>query len=586
MSDTQQGGQAPANQPPDAVPHGEEPSGQRQGELPDSWAGASVVLFREMRSILGVWAPWILVLGILGFGYFKFEELRSTYLDDVREAMVEIRESYNAMADINKKQIANFEDSLAVSEKLDAKLIELGELVAQRTQALQARQAELDRALADVAAAAQQQRDAEQAQEDAQDELEATQEKIEKSKQELQRRAATLGDLREGLSSLAEIARTAVEPGSDEEDKVAAIIARYVVDPVAIFTAYLSGGGDRTALDDLVGLEQAHLLRLIDSNQGFGAAFWLRDSGSAGEGLIIAAGAQDGTEYRDLLGIEIGEGRINESYPIKRIFATRLPDSGNWLQERGTYFMEIGDEEWETDWWEQEPGDSWKLSDILLEGGDFDSVLALHGSDEPKAFLGHDALRAALSQTADGRESLADPYYEPALNLGMVQRAADFDRVLNRANLQRLPASLRPTFEELLRAGVARDLARNLDPRLIGELAAAALQPGFAIAEVRRPLPDLYAAQREQQQQQTLQQAQQQSSPEQQSLPEQAPPHTRPLRLLVVARYEAGPNPQDLGHAAFNFEREEELAPWRLVEFAGGFGAEPRLQLSAERLAE
>ena len=111
MSGEQQQGRQQVSEPQNG-------ESSQNGGAPETWAGASVVLFREMRNILGIWAPWMLVLGILGFGFFKFEELRATYLDDVREAMVEIRESYNAMADINKKQIANFEASLAVSEKL------------------------------------------------------------------------------------------------------------------------------------------------------------------------------------------------------------------------------------------------------------------------------------------------------------------------------------------------------------------------------------------------------------------------------------------------------------------------------------
>jgi hypothetical protein len=544
----------------------------------DEAASAAVGLFREMRSTLGVWAPWILVLVIFGFGFYKFEELRATYLDDVKDTLVEIRESYRAMGELNKQQIANFKESLEIREQLDAKLNELGGLAAKRTKALQEIQTRLGLAQAEVAAAEQQRREAEQARARAGDELKQTRQEIERSKQELQRRAVTLGNLREELSRLAAITRDAVGPGSPNYDEVAGIIARSVVDPVAMLASYFAAPSESNAaaLSDLVGIERAHLPRLVETNQGFGATLWLEGTLGPGEAgsMIVVAGEQDESEYRHLIGFDTQDGRINEAEFAFAIFAARLPDTRDWLRERAASFIVIGEEEVESEWWEEDPGRGWTLTDFVQELSQEEEAdfRVLHGADRPKQFLGPDALRTALSRTEGGRGTLRQTYRTPALNLAMIERAADFEAVLRRADLQRVPASLQSALEGLLRAAVTRDLeaadvhiAAHLNPEVIGEGAAAALRPGFAVAEVRRPEPPP------------------QLQVQQQPLPEQPPAAEATPRLLVLTRYRIGPAPDELGHAAFTFEREDEGAPWRLVEFLGGHGAELGLPLATRR---
>ena len=93
--------------------------------LPANWAAASVVLFREIRSILGVWAPWLLILALFGFGFYKFEELRSTHLKEIKNSLVEMRDTYRSMASVTAQQIENFDRTLEIRDDLDSKLRKL-----------------------------------------------------------------------------------------------------------------------------------------------------------------------------------------------------------------------------------------------------------------------------------------------------------------------------------------------------------------------------------------------------------------------------------------------------------------------------
>ena len=63
---------------------------QGQDGPTQNWAGATVQLVREAKSTLGPKAPWILIFLILGFGIYKFEELRSSTQKEVQTHLLQL----------------------------------------------------------------------------------------------------------------------------------------------------------------------------------------------------------------------------------------------------------------------------------------------------------------------------------------------------------------------------------------------------------------------------------------------------------------------------------------------------------------
>jgi 23S rRNA maturation-related 3'-5' exoribonuclease YhaM len=471
-----------------------------------------------------VWsqAPWLLIVAGTIFAIYEFREQSRENEDKVREvvrkaeeqyqqSLVDTRkallEVYGQMGTVNKQQIENVQGLLttqdAVARKLTDQRAQLDELVNQtrklesqvekarrdeveaehRKQAIEAELSSLERKLAQQAAGVAKRE---------QDLARLTSDVLSKNKN-LTERAAAIESLRANLSKLVDAVLSPNSPDSSA-DLAKQIRAQVLQNPRDVLAAYAATvtGETTTPINDLVGLQTETLADILKDGVGYDYWVYLRGPNDSDQQFFVG-GRNAQNAYSKVVIFTAKDGRIVDAIGYDKVVAMRMPDDHDWSREeaylvplpdgKGDEFsVEIGQTDWSL------------IQSIMTDKRNLALQIAepLFGAEKRVSLLSVEDFRGQYPQIYDHWMSQGFPDRSPRVNIEMAVRASEFDAAAARGVSGLAPSQLRDTLTHLLKASVAHDdadaakyLSSRIDPKIIGRIAAAVLQPGFQVDSVR-----------------------------------------------------------------------------------------------------
>jgi predicted nucleic acid-binding Zn-ribbon protein len=452
----------------------------------------------DVLRLLGNAGPYLILVGLVVFGFYKFQEQsqqREIDLQKVRETATEsyrqqlsaankaLVDTYQAMGNISGTQIKNVSDMLELHAKATARTQEM-----QRAQEQQL--SKLNQAQHEVETASDQKKRAES-------ELKGVQDSVARDRAELERLETALKEGKRNLSDSAvqvgavrgkmvELATAVRNNSSVAASKLAAEILKENADPIDI----KPDGLDSSALKSLIGRGDAETVAdLVKS-----AEFVIRKGGTRSDdkssaSRIFAGKAPAGAFFKDVTQLESDGSRI-VSTDVASIFATVTSDEDDWYSLRK--HLVVHSDHSTTGSTLPNDKDTWGLDDVPDN-----EVIKNYPGKLP--FLDLDQLRKEAPAIFDWYKS--SPFGE--LQNGMFERAKGFKAVsllpmTNVGDLASIPSDLRDTAVRLFDAAVKRQLNELTNlianspsfPALPGQVAATVLHPDFEFTRYVRPSPD------------------------------------------------------------------------------------------------
>ncbi len=442
--------------------------------------------------------PILILIGIL-YALYKFQdqaielqkehrEATQTVQDQLNQAHRELREASTAIGEINNRMIANIKGGLDQLDELQTRLTGLKEQA----------EAEATRA----ARAATQRQEAEEARNRATDELKRVKEEHDRLQQ---RRVAKSGPFRDKVKELVSLLSHAPMNDPTVQNLAESIRQDYLVDPVELFNAIAADPNVRhlRELEQLEGFKYETFADILADNEAAFAVWMLeKDQNGQPEEVIgmVRASEREVTGY---VSIAIAVGRVSSVLAATRFVWVLAPSVGDW---DAMVLLGI--------WEDAETAAGYNLSDPV--GFTMPSGGAIRFSDlTPRAtgftreiLAGEDPnLRPISLDELQRRYPAAYSHavtsyvgYELKLATAamMIQRAEAFradavvDLILSGADVT--VGDLRTVVVRALNAAVSRDVTERkeltmegLHESVWGRLAAAALQPQFAVEGLAEP---------------------------------------------------------------------------------------------------
>lgn len=441
----------------------------------------------DVVRLLGTAGPYLILVGLAVFGFYKFQEQsqqRDADLQKARETAAEsyrqqlsaankaLVETYQAMGTISGTQIKNLSDMLELHSKATVRTQEM-------QQALEQQRQKLDQALHDSDNASDQKKRAE-------NELKGIQDSVARDKAELDRLEKALSEGKRNLSDsavqvgavrnkLVELATAVRSDSPAAASKLADDILKENADPIDI----KPDGSNPGTLKSLIGRADADTITdLVKS-----AEFVIRRVAPGSDKLvgskIFAGKAPAGSIFKDVTQLESDGSRI-VSTDVADIFGTATSGEDDWYSVRKSLVIH-GENSSNTGWTIPTDKNEWGLEDIPSK-----DVIKNYAGKLP--FLDLDQLRKEAPAVFDWYKS--SPF--GTLPVGMFERGKtlNVDSLLpmtSAGDLAGIPSDLRDVAVKLFNAAVKRrpsDTASLISsgtsfPASPGQVAAVVLHPDF-----------------------------------------------------------------------------------------------------------
>lgn len=465
-------------------------------------------LASEVLDRLGSLAPWVIILVIVGYGVLQFQTLSQKNFENLSNAATEVREqarkdletanqalneTYMQIVKLNRDQLSNLTDSFELQKKLSAELKTYESNLKEATADAQRAKDEAVKARQQTAEEIERKRQAEEDTRRLQKELDQRAKDIARRGDELTKRAGRIEDLREALKEFAETVKRETDPSSFVHKEAMDVVATYLIDPETTLRSLAKNPSQATIqeMNELVGVHLEKILSVINTEDrgGFDAWFLAKEDDSK---FVFGTLQQTDLQYEAIAILESRDERIIEVNVARDMFATTLPTKDNWYRKVVVTVMMDSDGELDsTEFPAVKEGGMWSIEDLLHEEG-VTTIDLISGQRKELRFLPADQFTSRLTSYPDGRKLIADEYYSPGLNLAMLRRAQVFEeKVLKEIDLDRISSPLRGILEKLLIDAVKHNvggaqafLGAALGPAVLGQIAAAALKPGFRIIGV------------------------------------------------------------------------------------------------------
>ncbi|HKK36624.1 MAG TPA: hypothetical protein VJ994_10060 [Paracoccaceae bacterium] len=492
-------------------------------------ADAAAEIAGSLFALLGSWTLPLLVLALLGAGWWFVEEQNRLKDEAYDEALSQLRAERDAayaviatnneaIADVTSKQIGNLSSVLGVIDEAELR----GARVRQLEDAARERQAELDRSRERVERAEAELESRTRAFERTRKEAEQRQESLRTSAERLASleaaflavETAARADLQAAVEKVAEaggmleeIAQGSIAPsdprvtaaleslwvyvftgsGSAGLDAAKQRYADVVLDPAQILMPFAELEGwrfDVTGLDQLIGVSQTRLEERITQTDGFGFDAWIRvrfaeaaeDAGLSGHALagLVRDGVRDRLLVLYLYGDAEDDLRVGEHAMFEAIAPARgLSKLHAAVEVVAEAYLHLGYVQTEEHRIALPPeADSVPVMDLTAQ-----SIAAadlLHGDDATVPLLGPDAF-AAVAIRPDLPPALRDAF-DP--NFGDVGVSVSMLRARPEFESRLAGALLDAGLDEIdgLSAAVAKAFRDDLGapPRPVAELDATA----------------------------------------------------------------------------------------------------------------
>ncbi|WP_172327325.1 hypothetical protein [Mangrovicoccus sp. HB161399] len=491
-------------------------------------------------TLLGQWTKPILLLVLIGFGWYYMQQQNSRIDQQYRDELSKLRqERDNAfgrlseftgqVSEISEKQIANL--NLAFE-----KFREINEEARVQQQQVFENKAQIEQAMADLEDVEDQLDRARQANvqsrgqlEKARADMEKREAEVARKEKDLARRGGQIGELQDLIRQLHLASRDYVfelenaldqqaaepqdpessepyidpswipSPASEEFHRVIQLVLDKTTDPAAILAPILDFSGrslDSSAVEALVGMSEARFTEFLEEHDGVGFDFWAYID-SAGEGYIVGIVFSGAARMRmALFGVsDFGDGDVRivgaEAHELLLPLIGPSPEDA-W--HSAVYVPVLtygaGDDFEEFAWAGSADAAEVPLS-VIFEGDDITSTRMLHGGTALLPVLTKAAFESFLNDpglpNSLYRELVSDDGVRPLLY--MKEQLATGAPAW-RSALDTLGSDARAAVTPLLEAAIggALDPALrgtrpefNLSEHRLGALAAMMLLPAFEI---------------------------------------------------------------------------------------------------------
>ena len=446
----------------------------------------------DVLRLLGNAGPYLILVGLVVFGFYKFQELsqqRDIDLQKVRETATEsyrqqlsaankaLVETYQAMGNISGTQIKNLSEMLELHARATTRTQEI-------QQAQEQQRLKLEQALRDVDAAGNQKKQFEV-------DLKVIRDNVARDKAELDRLQAALKEGRRNLSDSAvqvstvrekmiELAHAVRDKDASSALQLAAEILKENKDPIDVEL----GKSDASALRALIGRSDADTVADLVKNDKF--TFVIRTvsgrdiGGIESRGSRLLAGeAPSGSLFRNVAQLQSDGSRIVGTDVVGSLFGVAAADEDDWYSVEKSLVSQS--ENSSTRWRIRNERETWSPEDIP------DKNEVLKSSNRTFPYLNLEQLE---NQAPDIFVRFRDGLC--GLSCRMYARAKVFaaDSLFlssNAGELSGVPRELRIAAIRLFNAAVKHQLdeaaslvvATTSSTALLGQLAAIVLRPDF-----------------------------------------------------------------------------------------------------------
>jgi predicted nucleic acid-binding Zn-ribbon protein len=435
----------------------------------------------DILRLLGSAAPYLLIIALVAFGFYKFQELNQTheidlqkardtataeYRDQLAAANKALKETYQAMADISGTQIKNISDMLELHAKVTSRTQEL-----QQNQEQQ--QAKLEQAKHDVETATNQKKQLEF-------DLISIQDSVAHDKAELANLDSALKEGKRNLSDSAnqvsavrdrmiQLARAIRDQQTSTAQQLAANILSDNIEPPSL----KPGETDAVALKALIGRSAAEIVDSLVKDES--TAFVVRNKLEGSDQRILAGRAPSGNLFRNITALDSDGNRITSARLADYLFGMITSDEDNWYSLKTQVILKSQSS---SSWYGTVPTGAlvWDLESLGQVVKNYNTKLR---------YLTLDQL---ASEASDVFKWLSEGSCE--IECAMYVRAKDFNAdKLFATSLDGLgaPRELREVAVKLFNAAVKRQTSDAISlitdapssTELLGRVAATVLHPDF-----------------------------------------------------------------------------------------------------------
>jgi len=460
----------------------------------------------DISRAFGPYLPWVIIVGGVIYGAYKFSELQGKASADARQqvqkeldaAYTTLRQTYQQIGSMNKQELDDVASMLKVhrdtvksTDEQRQRYNDLHTQAEQEREAAAKARADADRAINEAAAAVKQLERERKAASDASADFERQQkeklDELERKTSEVNQKATQFGELNRKLIDLA--TRVIAKPGAKEVVQFAGdILDEYSPAPEKLLVTFQKNPSAETAkaLHNLIGLDPSGLEKIL--KQGLGFVFWKRIFWSGSESAFVGVQQQTTDANLNAVVIVVRENKVTDASAFSRMACVEAYDTQDWNQ-RVAYnlYRAFGDEDVGVDRFETQ-NKSW----VLIETASDDKARSedIYGSEKRLAFVTLEALRKQDPKLVES--ALQSKYAGFSTAMAMIENAKHFDpgqslRPLKQEQLR----GIGETLNQLLTAAVNHESPADklapgsvLKPDIFGRVAATVLKPGTRAVDV------------------------------------------------------------------------------------------------------